>query len=279
MEEATRREAEAARSALGPLLRGAGALARRRRLALAAGGGLAVAVAAAVMALAGGGGSTHKPAPPPPKPRPAREEPGKFNLKPHPQVVQLEGAGTRPAPTANPRDDAPSPGAQSDAQVRAELRQARKSLSSFKHHLASTAFLQTGPRAKVLRDGTAVAPDDAPDVVQRVILAGNEIAKFPYKWGGGHGAWRDTGYDCSGSVSFALAGAGLLNRPLTSGAFMNWGAGGPGKWITIYASPGHIFMFVAGLRFDTSGQGRAGTRWQAASRGAGGFAVRHIPGL
>jgi hypothetical protein len=131
----------------------------------------------------------------------------------------------------------------------------------------------------VLRDGTAIAPDNAPEVVKRVILAGNEIAKFPYKWGGGHGAWRDNGYDCSGSVSFALAGAGLLGRPLTSGLFMNYGAPGQGRWITIYANSGHIFMFVAGLRFDTSGQGRAGTRWQAESRSTAGFAVRHIPGL
>jgi hypothetical protein len=110
-------------------------------------------------------------------------------------------------------------------------------------------------------------------------MAANEIAKFPYKWGGGHGAWRDNGYDCSGSVSFALAGAGLLRSPLTSGAFMNYGAPGQGRWITIYANNGHIFMFVAGLRFDTSGQGRAGTRWQAESRSTAGFAVRHIPGL
>jgi cell wall-associated NlpC family hydrolase len=135
-------------------------------------------------------------------------------------------------------------------------------------------------RARMSSDGrTAIAPDNAPDVVKRVILAANEIAKFPYKWGGGHGAWRDNGYDCSGSVSFALAGAGLLGRPLTSGLFMNYGAPGPGRWITIYANAGHVFMFVAGLRFDTSGQGRAGTRWQPETRPVDGFAVRHVPGL
>jgi cell wall-associated NlpC family hydrolase len=128
-------------------------------------------------------------------------------------------------------------------------------------------------------DGSAIAPDDAPDIVKRVILAGNAIAKFPYKWGGGHGAWRDNGYDCSGSVSFALAAAGLLDRPLTSGLFTRYGAAGPGDWITIYANDGHVFMIVAGLRFDTSGQGRAGTRWQEAPRTVAGFAVRHIDGL
>ena len=194
-----------------------------------------------------------------------------------PQVVQLEGAGSKVA-GGDPADDAPSPGAASDAEVRAELKSARRELRRFKAHLASTAFLHEGPRAKVLSDGTAVAPRRAPDVVKRVILAGNEIAKFPYKWGGGHGAWRDTGYDCSGSVSFALAGAGLLNSPMASGAFVNWGDEGPGEWITIYANNGHIFMTVAGLRFDTSGRGRAGTRWQQGARPAGGYAVRHPPG-
>jgi cell wall-associated NlpC family hydrolase len=195
------------------------------------------------------------------------------------QVVQLEGVGVDRGSIADPTDDAPSPGAPTDAEVRTELRQARAALTSFKKHLNSTAFLQTGPRARVLRDGTAIAPDNAPDVVKRVIMAGNEIAKFPYKWGGGHGAWRDNGYDCSGSVSFALAGAGLLGRPLTSGLFMNWASPGQGRWITIYANSGHIFMIVAGLRFDTSGQGRAGTRWQEEPRSTAGFAVRHIRGL
>jgi cell wall-associated NlpC family hydrolase len=195
------------------------------------------------------------------------------------RAVELRGAGQDPAPVANPHEDAPSPGVATDAEVRAELREARAALRNFKAHLASSAFLQTGPRARVLSDGTAVAPDNAPEVVKRVILAANEISTFPYKWGGGHGAWRDTGYDCSGSVSFALAGAGLLNRPMTSGMFMNWAAPGAGRWITIYANPGHMFMVVAGLRFDTSGRGRAGTRWQAASRSTAGLVARHIPGL
>jgi cell wall-associated NlpC family hydrolase len=195
------------------------------------------------------------------------------------QVVELRGAGAEQALSASLDDDAPSPGAPTDAEVRQELREARAALSTFKKHLNTTAFLQTGPRARVLGDGTAIAPEDAPDVVKRVIMAANEIAKFPYKWGGGHGAWRDNGYDCSGSVSFALAGAGLLGRPLTSGLFMNYGSPGRGRWITIYANSGHIFMVVAGLRFDTSGQGRAGTRWQPEARSTSGFAVRHIPGL
>ena len=195
------------------------------------------------------------------------------------RAVELRGAGTKLRLDPDAADDAPSPGAPSDAEVRRELREARAALTSFRQYLDTTAFLATGPRARVLRDGSATAPDDAPEVVKRVILAANAIAKFPYKWGGGHGAWRDNGYDCSGSVSFALAGAGLLNRPLTSGLFMRYGEDGAGDWITIYANPGHVFMVVAGLRFDTSGQGRAGTRWQQAPRSVSGFAVRHIPGL
>jgi cell wall-associated NlpC family hydrolase len=209
---------------------------------------------------------------------PAKQDSGRAKGGSKPRVVQLAGNGQPPV-GANTKDTGPSPGAQSDAEVRAELRQARAELASFKRHLSTSAFLQTGKRAKVLSDGTAQAPENAPGVVKRVILAGNEIAKFPYKWGGGHGAWRDNGYDCSGSVSFALAAAGLLDAPMVSGAFMNWGDEGPGKWITIFANGGHIFMYVAGLRFDTSGQGRAGTRWQDAARSTTGFAVRHPPGF
>jgi cell wall-associated NlpC family hydrolase len=246
---------------------------------------VAVGVSAAAVLLVAGGGSS----PGAPK-RAAAPEPvltgatpshkKADKLRSHAQVVQIEGAGSQPKVTPSTVDNGPSPGAPSDAQVRAELKQGQRQLRSFKQYLASsTAFLPTGPRASVAANGDAVAPDNAPDVVKRVILAGNQIAKFPYKWGGGHGAWRDNGYDCSGSVSFALAGAGLLRAPLASGGFLNYGDPGPGKWITIYTNPGHIFMFVAGLRFDTSGRGRAGTRWQTGTRGTAGFAVRHVPGL
>lgn len=195
-------------------------------------------------------------------------------------AVELRGAGAEPDfEGAASAADGISPGAPTDAEVRAELRQARVQLARFKRFLGTTAYLQTGPRARVLADGTAVAPANAPDAVKRVIQAGNAIAKLPYKWGGGHGAWRDSGYDCSGSVSFALAGAGLLDAPLTSGGFMDWGASGPGRWISLYTNPGHMFMVVAGLRFDTSGRGRAGTRWQEDSRSTAGYVVRSPPGL
>jgi len=136
-----------------------------------------------------------------------------------------------------------------------------------------------GVKATVGPDGLAVAPAGAPAVVQAIIAAGNRIATKPYIYGGGHGAWEDTGYDCSGSVSYALHGAGLLAQSMASGDFTSWGAPGPGTWVTIYANGGHMYMVVAGLRFDTSGQRGAGTRWQADMRSGAGLAVRHPDGL
>jgi hypothetical protein len=112
-----------------------------------------------------------------------------------------------------------------------------------------------------------------------VIAAGNAIAGLPYVWGGGHGAFRASGYDCSGSVSYALAAAGLLASPLDSTGFMSWGDAGPGKWITVYANAGHAFMVVAGWRFDTSALSGGGTRWTRSMRSTGGFVARHPPGL
>ena len=107
-------------------------------------------------------------------------------------------------------------------------------------------------KATALGNGVALPPLEAPEEVKQIIEAGNIIARTPYVWGGGHGKWLDSGYDCSGSVSFALAAAGLLNGPLASGPLMSWGKPGRGKWVTIWSSPGHVFMEVAGVRFDTS---------------------------
>jgi hypothetical protein len=113
-----------------------------------------------------------------------------------------------------------------------------------------------------------------------VVAGGNEIASFPYRLGGGHGSFIDNAYDCSGSVSYALAAAGLLDTPATSGDFMKWGAPGRGRWMTVYANPGHVFMIVGGIRFDTSGRaGRRGSRWQPLQRSGSDFVARHWPGL
>ena len=106
-----------------------------------------------------------------------------------------------------------------------------------------------------MSNGIALPPLEAPEEVKQIIEAGNIIARSPYVWGGGHGKWLDKGYDCSGSVSFALAAAGLLEGPMASGPLMSWGKPGKGKWVTIYTHSGHVFMVVAGIRFDTSGRG------------------------
>ena len=133
--------------------------------------------------------------------------------------------------------------------------------------------------ADVLKNGVALPPIEAPEEVRLIIEAGNQIARTPYLWGGGHGKWLDRGYDCSGSVSFALANAGLLAGPQASGPLMSWGKPGKGKWITIYSNPGHVWMLVAGVRFDTSGTRSSGSRWQSKLRPTSGYVARHPPGL
>ncbi len=137
-----------------------------------------------------------------------------------------------------------------------------------------------GESTAILLAGIALAPPDAPQVVKDVINNANAIVGQPYVWGGGHGSWYSHGYDCSGSVSFALFGGGLIPRPLTSGELEGWGEPGPGKWITVYANPGHTFAEIAGLRWDTVGDERGtGPRWHLATADASGFVVRHPPGL
>ena len=139
--------------------------------------------------------------------------------------------------------------------------------------------LPAGSRARVNSDGLASVADDAPDEVKAIIAAGNEIATKPYRYGGGHGRWNDTGYDCSGSISYALHGAGLIERARDSSEFERFGESGAGQWVTIYANSGHAYMVVAGLRFDTSGRSRSGSRWQTARRSSSGYVVRHPQGL
>jgi hypothetical protein len=141
------------------------------------------------------------------------------------------------------------------------------------------AVAATAETAGVNPDGTATAPTNAPPAVQQIIAAGNAIATKPYVYGGGHGKWEDRGYDCSGSVSYALHGANLLEQPMASGGFTNWAEPGQGQWVTTYANGGHMYMVVAGLRFDTSGRSETGSRWQADLRPTSGYAVRHPAGL
>jgi peptidoglycan hydrolase CwlO-like protein len=127
--------------------------------------------------------------------------------------------------------------------------------------------------------GMVQAPAGAPPAIAQVMAAGNAIATLPYIYGGGHASFRADGYDCSGSVSYALAAAGLVSSPMVSGDFENWGDPGPGRWITIYANAGHVWMTVAGWRFDTVALAEDGTRWARGGGEFSGFVVRHPPGL
>ena len=134
-------------------------------------------------------------------------------------------------------------------------------------------------RARITATGRAIAPAGAPLAVKRIIRAGNRIAHTPYVWGGGHGSWSASGYDCSGSVGYALHGARLISQAVTSGALTTFGRSGPGRWVTIYANGGHVYMTVAGLRFDTSARDDTGSRWTRAERSPAGYTVRHPAGL
>ncbi len=189
-----------------------------------------------------------------------------------PRVVQPEaGAGTAAVEEEGVADDDPS----------VKDPKPREAASTGGHKLDGVLRGVGGGvnKATALSNGVALPPLEAPEAVRQIIEAGNSIARTPYKWGGGHGKWQDTGYDCSGSVSFALAAAGLLDGPLASGPLMSWGKPGPGKWVTIYSNPGHVYLVVAGIRFDTSGARQTGSRWQNELRTNEGFVARHPEGL
>ena len=250
----------------------------RARLSPITWAALACAAVAAAVLTAVLAGRDERPAPPERAARAAQES----QLRSRPRAVE-PGVGTpvvsetdfepqdvpedpeahlaRP-PRSGPGSEV-SPGAPSDAELRAELRE----------------VYGTGSRkARVLPSGEAVAPAGAPELVKQVIAAGNAIARTPYLWGGGHARLYDTGYDCSGSLSFAFIHAGLLDRPIAQG-WSVMGQPGPGRWISIYSNPGHVFMVVAGLRFVTSAIHIAGSRWTEQPRSTAGFTVRHLPGL
>jgi hypothetical protein len=140
-----------------------------------------------------------------------------------------------------------------------------------------------GDKAVLLESGYAAAPENAPLEVREAIWAANEIQDKPYRYGGGHATFDDDGYDCSGTVSYALFHAGLLKRSRDSSGFMRYGAAGKGQWITIYTNPGHAYMVIAGLRLDTSSAGARtatarGPRWRDTGRPKRGFKVRHPVG-
>jgi hypothetical protein len=136
-----------------------------------------------------------------------------------------------------------------------------------------------GDVAKLNRRGLARPPAGAPAAVKAAIYAGNKLQNKPYVYGGGHASFRSRGYDCSGTVSFVLHAAGLLDSPLASGGLARWGRRGAGRWISVYANGGHAYVVLAGLRLDTSGSGGRGPRWRPEPRSRRGFAARHPRGL
>lgn len=144
------------------------------------------------------------------------------------------------------------------------------------------AAVPTAPPGKaILVNGRAVPPADAPPAVKQVIAAANKIRTKPYIYGGGHARWWDAGYDCSGAVSFALRGAGLIDTPMPSGSLAGWGSAGKGRWITVYANGGHAYAIIAGLRWDTAGTTNGtGPRWHKSlkAQASGPFTVRHPDG-
>jgi hypothetical protein len=192
-----------------------------------------------------------------------------------------------PLPAMHPRvvEPAVSPGTKAGASVAPDRAAGkdpaptRAATGGAKRASADEQLGGSVTKARALPNGVAVPPLESPTAVKEIIQAGDEIARTPYVWGGGHGKWLDHGYDCSGSVSFVLASAGLLDRSLVAAEFMRWGEPGPGKWVTIYASPTHVFMRVAGIRFDTVARAQTGSRWVNEWTDTSRYVARHPAGL
>jgi cell wall-associated NlpC family hydrolase len=204
-------------------------------------------------------------------------------------VADPQEASSFPAPATAHHVSAASPakageavvaaGAPSDAEVKAELQQMQAVERSAKHARATRLAPVPGGQS-IAGNGTIPIPTGVPEVVQKVVAGANEIADFPYVFGGGHASFVDNAYDCSGSVSYALAAGGLLSAPLTSGELESWGAPGPGRYITVYANAGHTYMYVDGIMYNTAGRsGVFASRWQVSGVDNSGFVVRHYPGL
>lgn len=155
-------------------------------------------------------------------------------------------------------------------------------LSRVREELAASGLNSQGSRATLTPDGLAIPPANAPPIIKAMIEAGNMIAHLPYRYGGGHASFHDTAYDCSGSLSYVFASVRLLNTTVDSTQLMRMGDSGPGQWVTIYANPGHTFMEIAGLRFDTVALAQTGSRWSNRPPNEpdlASFAIRHPPGF
>jgi cell wall-associated NlpC family hydrolase len=170
-------------------------------------------------------------------------------------------------------------GAPSDAEVRKELAQMQAVERAAKQTQQRSLTPVTGGES-IGGNGTLPIPTNVPEVIQKVVAGANAIADFPYVFGGGHASFVDNAYDCSGSVSYALAAGGLLGAPETSGELESWGAAGPGRYITVYANAGHTYMYVNGILYDTAGRsGVYASRWLVSPVDNAGYVARHWPGL
>jgi cell wall-associated NlpC family hydrolase len=212
-----------------------------------------------------------------------RPGPGKVE-----EIADPQEANSFPAPASVQHAAAATPqkassivaaGAPSDSEVRAELHQMQAVEQSAKH-AQQHRFTPVAGGQSIGGDGTIPIPANVPEVIQKVVAGANEIADFPYVFGGGHASFVDNAYDCSGSVSYALAAGGLLSAPETSGELEHWGAAGPGRYITVYANAGHTYMYVNGILYDTAGRsGVYASRWLVGGTDNSGYVVRHWPGL
>jgi len=229
-----------------------------------------LALTAVARLLAAGAGAHH--APRSRRPAASAEAPDPLEAESFAQAARDVHHANARAPRVAARAAFLSPGAPSDQQVRSELAQERA---------ASRQAAKAPDRVTVdAASGEAIAPPDLPLAVQELIAGGNAIRDFPYVYGGGHSSFVDDAYDCSGSVSYALAAAGLIRAPETSGQLMRWGDPGPGRYITVFATVGHTFMYVDGVWFDTAGRaGPYSTRWLTAQPSLAGYVERHPPGL
>jgi cell wall-associated NlpC family hydrolase len=205
------------------------------------------------------------------------------------EVADPQEAQSFPAPASARKKAASAPrtaarlavaaGAASDAELHEELARLQAAEQAAKR--SPQASLQAVPGGRSIGgDGQLPIPQNVPEAVQQVIAGANEITDFPYVFGGGHASFIDSAYDCSGSVSYALAAAGLLSEPETSGELEHWGVAGPGRYITVLANAGHAYMYVDGVLYDTAGRsGVYASRWQVGSVDNAGFVARHWPGL
>lgn len=201
-----------------------------------------------------------------------REDERESNVQP----IRVAYQTTRRAPVSEPGTESGDDYDQDQEQEQDDVEEAEPQVAR-----GGDRPMVAGKRA-VLRNGIAYAPSQAPQNVKNAIWAANKLRRKLYVWGGGHGSFNDYGYDCSGSVSYALHGGGLLAAPLPSTDLMRYGERGRGRWITIYSRRGHTFAVIAGLRFDTTDLGRGGDvgpRWYVDGRDTRGYTARHPAGL